>query len=434
MTSTNDERRALVLTVGTGDVERPRETLVVPLTKSIRDGNWSKVVLLPSHLTAEHASQLREQLQDVPIEVVPLRRADMEDNVDDCFEHFNSVIADLKAEGFKNILADFTRGTKAMSAALVLAAVRHDLPSLRYISGPRDERGMVLPGQEIVSQTPVAIVTAQKRLDQARRFFCTGNFAAALEVLPSPDDLTSPEQLRQVTGVVRPMAEFYAAWDRLEYRAGTRVDVPDGTNLPDEWRALYPTKTIRTWVRELAKEWPAENSDRAAYLRCLVADLLANGYRRLRDRQYQDAILRAYRVLELLGQVRLFVHGLDSGALPPEHEAVKELQQKLKKKGSTTLSVVRRTSKLQAGRDQVGRLLKILGDPLGADLLRLGQGDELRGRNTSVLIHGFLAFPVDDESSLQELYQELETLIEKDGGEEAESRLSTARWLDLSNQ
>ena len=46
------------------------------------------------------------------------------------------------------VVADFTRGTKAMSAALVLAAVGA-VPLLRYVHGSeRDERGAVLPGDE----------------------------------------------------------------------------------------------------------------------------------------------------------------------------------------------------------------------------------------------------------------------------------------------
>ena len=42
------QRRAIVLTVGTGNINQIEETVLGPLRKSIREGDWDKVVLLPS--------------------------------------------------------------------------------------------------------------------------------------------------------------------------------------------------------------------------------------------------------------------------------------------------------------------------------------------------------------------------------------------------
>ena len=68
-------------------------------------------------------------------------------------------------------VSDFTRVTKAMSAALVLAAIRHELPQLRYLSGGRrDERGLVVPGTEIVTDIRTTVATTRRRLDEASDF------------------------------------------------------------------------------------------------------------------------------------------------------------------------------------------------------------------------------------------------------------------------
>ena len=132
----------LLCTVGTGTIDQIRDTLLEPLKKSIRQGEWQQVILLPSQLTAANAELLCREVQDVPIAIKPLPQEKMEDDPDACFAHFDSVLATLRTEGAAPdaILVDFTRGTKVMSAALVLAAVRHDIPSLRYISGPRAAR------------------------------------------------------------------------------------------------------------------------------------------------------------------------------------------------------------------------------------------------------------------------------------------------------
>jgi hypothetical protein len=193
---------------------------------------------------------------------------------------------------------------------------------------------------------------------------------------------------------------------------------------------------IRDRVTELAEPLPEANRDRAAQLRLLVADLLANGERRLRDHQYEDAIIRGYRVLELVGQIRLFERDLDSAALPREHLEVKSFQEKLLNKKSHPLT--EKDDKYQASREQVARLLKHLGDPLAEDLLKLADQSEgkvkLSRRNYSVWIHGFEAIAGSDPEPIRKLLEELEKLLIKDDGKTAEQRLQHARWMDLSRR
>jgi CRISPR-associated protein (TIGR02710 family) len=427
----------LLCTVGTGSIDQLRETLLEPLKKSIRKGEWTRVVLLPSRLTAGNATLLQEDLRDVPIDVQPLHREGDEDDADACFAHFASVLDQLRAGGVppEALLVDFTRGTKAMSAALVLAAVRHDLPQLRYISGGRrDERGMVVPGTEIVAEVRTTIATARKRLDDASRFFRHGNFAAVLEILPDAGSSAPPwpADLLPMASFARSLAAFYSTWDRLDYKGAQCVALSDATPRPSGWDAFLPPPEVRDWVASLAQPFPDSPQDRAIRLRQLIADLLANGERRIRDGQYEDAIIRAYRVLELVGQIRLFDRGLDSAALPPDHPVVKQFQDELLKKKSTPLSEGK--GGLLAAKDQAGRLLKRLGDPLGQRLLDLGNegGVKTSQRNLSVWIHGFEVVSGSDPEPLREVYAKLERLIQEDGGAPATGRLRLARWLDFS--
>src|SRR5262249_15664121 len=147
----------------------------------ISKGEWAKVILLPSQFSQEMARQLKSDLQGQPIDIRPLPQPNAEDDADTCFAHFDNIISELRRGGTSanSILVDFTRGTKAMSAALVLAAVRHGLPQLRYIcGGKRDGRGMVVPGTEVINEFRTANVSARQRLDEAYLFFRQGNFVA----------------------------------------------------------------------------------------------------------------------------------------------------------------------------------------------------------------------------------------------------------------
>ena len=156
-TETSDRTAVLVLTVGTGDMSdmnRLEESLFRPLEKSLRDGRFRLAVLLPSQSTMGNAQQFKDRIEQrmhgFDIRIEPLPEAGWENDADACFGHFDHVLNQLKqCHGPEAIVPDFTRGTKAMSAALVLAAIRHDLPKLRYIdSDRRDSRGMVVAGTE----------------------------------------------------------------------------------------------------------------------------------------------------------------------------------------------------------------------------------------------------------------------------------------------
>ena len=440
----------LLCTVGTGNVDQLRDTLLTPLTKSIQAGEWQRVILLPSKVTADNAAVLQNELAQFAIEIQPLPVAGAEDNADACFAHFDRVIEVLRNAGHEpqQILADFTRGTKAMSAALVLAAIRHELPQLRYLSGGRrDERGLVVPGTEIVTDIRTTVATARRRLDEAFGFLQRGNFAAVLDVLPdpaSPFAAAWPPDVLEQASCVRPLARFYSAWDRLDYKGASHVDlvpslgmrVAGATRLRDQrtrWDKFVPSAAVRGWVQLLAEDLPDDARTRAGRLRLLAADLLANGERRLRDHQFEDAIIRAYRVLDLVGQTRLCDQGIHSDDVPADHPIVQAFQDKLAKNNSNGLGRGP-GGRLLASREQVARLLKDFKDPLAQRLLDLGNEGVVKAsrRNYSALIHGFEAASGSDPAPLIELYDKLEKLLIADSGDSTADRLRLARTPDLS--
>ena len=437
---TNDGKKALVLTVGTGNVDDIEQTLLVPMLKSVEDGEWARIVLLPSRTTEEFAQTLQERISNPAVEISALPESGQENNADACFGHFDSVLDRLIGDGFEasDIVVDFTRGTKAMSAALVLAAIGRDIPVLRYIhSERRDERGMVIPGTEKIGQIKTNLATERRRLDQAERLMSLGDFGAVMELLP---DLDGPfaglfsERFRLQAEALRSAAHIYAAWDRLDYKAAVEASNRRGT-MAKEAGKFALTEEMKKWLNKLGQM--PKRSDyptMAAHLRALACDLLANAERRLRDRHFEDALIRAYRVLELIGQIRLFAQGYDSAALPPDDAAIVELRGKLKKKKSGDFSVDTKAGKLQASRYLVARLLKELDDEFAGRLLDFDNThseSQTRRRNDSILIHGFTAMAPAEEDPLREVLANLEHLLKEDDPQASE-RLMVARSLDFS--
>ena len=134
-------------------------------------------------------------------------------------------------------------------------------------------------------------------------------------------------------------------------------------------------------------------------------------------------------------RVRLFSHGLDSSALPPDHPAVARLREKLKRSGSR-LPEVGRGGRLSVGREQVARLLRILGDSLADRLIAIGNDGltTASARNHSILIHGYEAVGVADGVALRELYGKLQAVVVEDLGPEGTARLAVARFHGRTSQ
>ena len=433
---TQHSGRTLIMTVGTGDRNRLDDTLYTPLLKSVAEGNWKTVVLLPSQETLPYAEELRERIAHgapgIEVSIRPLP-AGHENNADRAYAHFDRVLTGvLQNDPPEDVEADFTRGTKAMSAALVLAATRRTIPRLRYIEGVRDRRGTVEPGSEQVRGIRTTTVDGHRRLDLARALFARGDFAAVAHVLPDPHGPLArlyPSDFVHTASVVRSVARFYAAWDRLDHAAAATVEV--AAPLSDAWRRFWPTPDARAWVGALARE-PERTDHRAmaARLRRLAVDLLANGERRVRQGQNEDALVRAYRLLELIGQARLFDCGLDSANLDPDHDAVLAVQRESERKKRKPFSEGP-DGKLLASRFQVGRLLRHCRDPLAKPLLRFEDETLLKPtlRNNSVLVHGFAARAPDDPAPLRRLFQDLEKLARDDCSETVPE---VADWLRIA--
>lgn len=426
--------RVLLLTVGTGDMNDRENSLLAPLRLSIADGEWERVVLLPSTVTQEFAMELNAE-RGFEVRVLPA--PGLENDADACFRHFEGEIERLRDAGFvqADIVVDFTRGTKAMSAALVLAAIAHDLPRLRYITGERDSRGMVMAGTEKVHQTSPATALALRRIDMARGLVAGGAFAAALDLLPDPDNAFAALQTatpRKALLAMRSLARFLAAWDRLDYAAAATETLPPAHDLPAGWRALRPDQDLVGWVWRLHRR-PDETDmpGMAAWLRPLAIDLLANAERRVRQHQFEDALVRSYRVLELVGQARLFDHGMSSDAVPEDHPKVKKLRRDLEKSRSNDFN---RNPKggLYASRILTARLLGRLDDPLGKPLQFFDSEHgafAAESRNTSVLIHGFDTKASNRPDQWATLFAALWSLLEQDRATEpdviADSRRTT---------
>ncbi len=358
------QKKALVLTVGTGKRDDLQRSLIAPLMKSINDGEWDRVVLLPSQETAPNAEQILGEMDTDHIISRPLEKSEQETNADECFGHFDQILEELINQGYNRteITLDFTRGTKAMSAALLMAGMSREIPNIRYVSGSeRDDRGMVIAGTEVVKEANTRLVDARRLLNQTERLMQRGNFEAVRILLQNnntPEESTGYlHEIQKDLQEIRASALVYSAWDRFDYKDAVKY-LKKGEELFRDGRFI-PTSEMHNWLKPLSTGIDRSNTRTSAiYVQRLACDVLVNAERRMRDGLYEDAYVRCYRVLELIGQYCLFQRGYDSGKLPMSDETIAAFDSKLRKK-SKALGRSNNNASATAGRFQTARLLNL---------------------------------------------------------------------------
>lgn len=264
-------------------------------------------------------------------------------------------------------LADYTGGTKTMSAALVVAALLNGW-SLSLVTGERRDTVKVAKGTELARRVRTAPFFVTQTLLHVQTLYKRHEFASAaglLNDLLAKTELPSKEAERLTT--LHTFLQSLAAWDRFAY---------------DEAYSL---------LRTVGKLWD-EGCEFLAQIRrrtvLSVSDLVGNACRRADQARYEDAVLRLYRAVELLAQLRLKLQyaqdtsdlNLDDqklSSLPPD------LMQRLRERKE-------RDSRAWVGLLEACEILAALGDPVG-QVFREHQApirDLLSQRNRLFLTHG----------------------------------------------
>ncbi len=201
------------------------------------------------------------------------------------------------------LVADYTGGTKSMSAALVAAALDVEGVELEVVTGPRVNLVKVESGEQAMPAS-VEHVRLRRRLREALALWRHHGYAetaALLAPLRARDSGLCAELMR-----ARALSEAFAAWDRFDHVAARET--------LDGFRAvLGPVMPeVLGAVDGLCREGPAREPLR-------IFDLWRNAERRAAQGRYDDAVARLYRVTEWSAQwlLREFA-AIDTADVAPE--------------------------------------------------------------------------------------------------------------------
>lgn len=185
------------------------------------------------------------------------------------------------------IVADYTGGTKTMSAALCLAALDHDNISLQLVTGSRSNLIKVKDGTEQSQQAQIGRTRFQLKLRQALTSWQL--FAYDDSLLHLADQKPLHRDDRGTLQAVRNLSTAFSAWDRFDHACALEL-LDNYMSKYGKWLAPYVAQ-LRLLCVESPKRTPA-----------LLLDLWLNAQRRAAQQRFDDATSRAYRLLEWSAQ------------------------------------------------------------------------------------------------------------------------------------
>jgi len=283
------------------------------------------------------------------------------DDLNGCYQKLMGLTLRIAQEhGDCQVIANYTGGTKTMSAAMVIVGIMTQQWDLSLNIGPRMDLIRVKGGD-----VPVVIdkwkILCQSQIDFLNRTLTNYNYGFVAnsigEILTHPLDRSLQDKLIEA----RAVCESFDLWDKFNHAKALELIEPYGSK-------YYP------YIIDLKKI--LGRSKASGYE--LVSDLLNNADRRATQLHYDDAIARLYRAIELFAQIRLEKqHGLKSSNLK-----LRDLPEKLHEDYKNRV----KDDKLMLGLIEDYELLFKLGDPFGITFHQ-HEGkivDAIKRRNSSI--------------------------------------------------
>lgn len=295
------------------------------------------------------------------------------DDMDDAFVKIrNRLIALNRQFPEARIVADYTGGTKTMTAALVLAVLETEGIGLQLVTGNRPDLIKVKDGTQAVVSANVDTVRLQKTMQpflSAWGRFAYDEAAKGLAGIKAPaQPLLRAELLR-----LRDVSAAFAAWDRFDHRG-----------------ALHRLESYGSAVGNFLGPYLAVlkvlTSDDQRQEPFLLLDLWRNAQRRAARGRFDDAMARCYRMIEWTAQWLLKKdHGIHTGDVPADLVS------------DQVPIIAGPDGKRRAGLRNAWELIALKHDGPAGQFIRAEKNamfDRITARNGSILAHG--TTPVDE--------------------------------------
>ncbi|MCX7998090.1 MAG: TIGR02710 family CRISPR-associated CARF protein [Leptospiraceae bacterium] len=279
-------KKAMIVTVGTGSgVEHG-------ILYSIKSHNPNLLMLIYSEGSTQTLNSILNDLEKLkfPTDKILKKQYDEVNDVELLYKTYSEYLKEIISKGFSTseIVADYTSGTKAMSAALCLAAVSLNVNTLSYVYGERDQNGKVRSGTERVYSLSPNVIFIEEKLKFFRLLFNKYQFESAFDLI---QNLKHPD-FDSTLEIYKTLALGYSKWDKFDYKGAF-----------DQLKSLKENQLEKNLKDTLDKHKEILFKLQDSQLKEEnLNDLYSNAKRRFEEGKYDDCVSRLYRLLEMIAQ------------------------------------------------------------------------------------------------------------------------------------
>lgn len=378
-----------------------------PIIKSITEYRPEFVSFFVSQDTYDYVQEIKKGIREAKVSIK--NEITLADDVNDlyhCFGKAEEAVKRVLSKGHRSdeVVVDYTGGTKNMSVALVLSAVTHGF-SFSYVGGTERTKngvGIVIDGKEKVckSVNPWDFLAVDER-KKISFLFNTYQFKAAYALVE--DILGKNTKHKSIFKKLGFLIDGYYSWDIFKHgeAAGKfeRARMEELLEAEDERIRSFAKATIQIKPQlELLSQQQRQPD------RLFILDIFSNAERRFEEGKIDDAVVRLYRIVEMLAQERLLnKHGIDTGNVSEE-----EIPQQVRDEFISKYKD-KKDGKIKTPQNAAFVLLEALGDDLGKEFnKRLSQFRQIQSqRNNSYLVHGFICARENTYSKFKEFILDL---------------------------
>jgi len=292
--SAEHPRCAMILTTG---------KTAEPLIRTIRQYRPKHVCFVSSKEAIPQLSRVLQETHGDEQYQYSFHQVTDINSISHCVEVSTKAFSELLGRGYQpqEIVADITGGTKVMSAALTIAALRHQSPII-YVGGQhRDQHGRVIGEGEIIPAYNPREFHAHTLMERGIHLFNTNRFRTALEHFEQARQNLPQGPEKELATILRDLAKAYGLWDSFHHTIAHSILQNTQTRIQN-LANLTPTTPLKELLKHVETNTQALKQITQTTPQTLphtIADLLNNAQRRENEAKLDDAATRLKRALQL---------------------------------------------------------------------------------------------------------------------------------------
>jgi CRISPR-associated protein (TIGR02710 family) len=394
-------KKAMIIGVGVGKYVES----AIYASMKMNNPNFVVFIVSPdSKGTLDRPVQQYEHLRDI-CECEEFAINDPED-IDGVFRSCEEALFFLFEKGFSasEIVVDITSGTKVMSAAIAALAILHKLYSITYVGGGRrNEGGIVMQGTEKPKELKPVSILYKHELAVVKNFFSKYQFyTCRLMIQDLVGKFKDLEKESESINDIEKIINGFISWERFDHEHA--LEFFEGVQHHDvKIQVGYLRKVKDDRKTEAAKHPSLKGKVPTKHL---IVDMFQNARRRADEGNFDDAVARLYRCVEMVGQYALLQYGIVSSDVDLE-----KLQGKITDTLFQKLEKHKDCDRIKIGLVEDFEILSELNKNDNTAIAYSKHREDLKRylnfRNESILAHGMNPIDKEQYTKMSEIVYEI---------------------------